>query len=107
MLPPDVADPLESMLPPELSILRDPRSHPGAGDGGVALRHSSLPFPFPPPGSDGLPYPELLGTLGEHSWNRGEPEEHQGVLNVGVVVQCEDTKMVVSIDKESLQVSVK
>ncbi|XP_074524470.1 transforming growth factor beta receptor type 3 [Halichoeres trimaculatus] len=101
---PDVVDPLESMLPPELSILRDPSSHPGVGgDVGIALRHSGLPFPFPPPGSDGLPYLELPGSLGEHPWNRGEPEEHQGVLNVGLVVQCEDTKMVVSIDKESLQ----
>ncbi|KAF7653085.1 hypothetical protein LDENG_00087540, partial [Lucifuga dentata] len=43
---PDVADPLESMLPPELSILRDSSPLPGAG---TTPRRSSLPFPFPPP----------------------------------------------------------
>ncbi|KAL3046848.1 hypothetical protein OYC64_021133 [Pagothenia borchgrevinki] len=41
----DVVDPLESMLLPELSILRDssPHARPGA-----ASRRSSLPFHFPP-----------------------------------------------------------
>ncbi|CAJ1059748.1 transforming growth factor beta receptor type 3 [Xyrichtys novacula] len=100
---PDVVDPLESMLPPELSILRDSSPHAGLGEGEVASRHSSLPFPFPPPGSDGLPYLQLPDSLDNRPWENVEPEEHQGVLNVGLTVQCEDTKMVVSIDKESLQ----
>lgn len=90
---PDVVDPLESMFPPELSILRDSSPHPGPG---VALRRSGLPFPFPP----AVPLPS---SLDERPWeNDGEPEEPQGVLNVGLSVQCEDTRMVVSIDKESL-----
>ncbi|XP_041646950.1 transforming growth factor beta receptor type 3 [Cheilinus undulatus] len=101
---PDVVDPLESMLPPELSILRDSSPHLGGGEG-VASPRSGLPFPFPPPGSDGLPYLQLPHSLDEQPWEFGEPEEHQGVLNVGLTVQCEDTKMVVSIDRESLQAS--
>ncbi|XP_034566107.1 transforming growth factor beta receptor type 3 [Notolabrus celidotus] len=100
---PDVVDPLESMLPPELSILRHSSPHAGGEEGGVAFRRSGLPFPFPPPGSDSLPYLQLPGSSDEHPWKNGEPEEHQGVLNVGLIVQCEETKMVVSIDKESLQ----
>uniref|UniRef100_UPI0037E92CB8 transforming growth factor beta receptor type 3 n=1 Tax=Semicossyphus pulcher TaxID=241346 RepID=UPI0037E92CB8 len=99
---PDVVDPLESMLPPELSILRDSSPHRGEG-GGVASRRSGLPFAFPPPVSDGLPYLQLPTSFDERPWENGEPEEHQGVLSVGLSVQCEDTKMVVSIDKESLQ----
>ncbi|XP_070817017.1 transforming growth factor beta receptor type 3 [Chaetodon trifascialis] len=90
---PDVVDPLESMFPPELSILRDSSPHPGPG---AASRRSSLPFPFPP----ALPLPSALD---ERPWENGEPEEQQGVLSVGLSVQCEDTRMVVSIDKESLQ----
>ncbi|XP_070688172.1 transforming growth factor beta receptor type 3 [Pempheris klunzingeri] len=99
---PDVVDPLESMLPPELSILRDSGPHPRVG---AASRHSSLPFPFPPPVSDGLPYLPLPSSLDDRPWENGEPEEHQGILSVGLSVQCEETRMVVSIDKESLQAS--
>ncbi|XP_070765106.1 transforming growth factor beta receptor type 3 [Enoplosus armatus] len=98
---PDVVDPLESMLPPELSILRDSSPHPGPR---AAPRRSGLPFPFPPPPvSDGLPYLHLPSSLDDRPWENGEPEEQQGVLSVGLSVQCEDTRMVVSIDKESLQ----
>eukprot|EP00064_Thunnus_orientalis_P001073 superscaffoldBa00000066_g1074 len=96
----DVVDPLDSMFPPELSILRDSSPHPGAG---TASRRSSLPFPFPPPVSQGLPHLPLPSLLDDRPWENGEPEEHQGVLSVGLSVQCEETKMVVSIDKESLQ----
>ncbi|XP_040895966.1 transforming growth factor beta receptor type 3 [Toxotes jaculatrix] len=101
---PDVVDPLESRLPPELSILRDSSPHPGAG---TASRRSGLPFnfPFPPSVPDGLPYLRLPlpPSLDDRPWENGEPEEQQGVLSVGLSVQCEDTRMVVSIDKESLQ----
>ncbi|TMS19936.1 transforming growth factor beta receptor type 3 isoform X1 [Larimichthys crocea] len=90
---PDVVDPLESMFPPELSILRDPSPHPGAG---TAPRRPSLPFPLPPP----IP---LSPSLEDRPWEHGETEELQGALNVGLSVQCEDTRMVVSIDKDSLQ----
>uniref|UniRef100_A0A8C6SF61 Transforming growth factor, beta receptor III n=1 Tax=Neogobius melanostomus TaxID=47308 RepID=A0A8C6SF61_9GOBI len=72
-------DPMESMFFPELSIRHDsgpyhePRSAP---------RRSELPFPFALPEG---------------------PEEVQGVLNVGLTVQCEEARMVISIDKESLK----
>uniref|UniRef100_A0A3Q3VZK4 ZP domain-containing protein n=1 Tax=Mola mola TaxID=94237 RepID=A0A3Q3VZK4_MOLML len=89
---PDVVDPLESMLPPELSILRDSSPHPGAS------RRSNLPFFFPPP----VPLPP---SLNDRPWEHDGPEEHQGLRSVGLSVQCEDTRMVVSIDKESLQAS--
>ncbi|KAK5869314.1 hypothetical protein PBY51_024042 [Eleginops maclovinus] len=97
---PDVADPLESLFPPELSILRDSTPHPKSG---VAFRRSSLPFHFPPPQSDDLPYLPLPPSINEWPWENGEPEDHQEVLNVGLRVQCEATRMVVSIEKESLQ----
>ncbi|XP_029905030.1 transforming growth factor beta receptor type 3 isoform X2 [Myripristis murdjan] len=97
---PDVVDPLESMFPPELSILRDSSPLPGAG---AAPRRSSLPFPFHPPMVQDLPYLALPSSLDDRPWEGGEPEEQQGVLNVGLSVRCEETKMVVSIDKESLQ----
>ncbi|XP_062251440.1 transforming growth factor beta receptor type 3 isoform X2 [Platichthys flesus] len=84
---PDVVDPLESMFPPELPF-RDSSPYPGAG---VASRRS------------GLPYLQLPSILDDRPWENSEPEEHQGVLSVGHIVQCEDTRMVVSIDKESLQ----
>ncbi|KAM9384047.1 transforming growth factor beta receptor type 3 isoform 2-T2 [Pholidichthys leucotaenia] len=97
---PDISDPLESHLPPELAILRDSDPHPRAD--GAVRRRSSLPFPFfPPPLSEGLPH--LLLPLDDRPWEHKEPEEHQGALNVGLSVQCEDKRMVVSIDKESLQ----
>ncbi|XP_034438837.1 transforming growth factor beta receptor type 3 isoform X2 [Hippoglossus hippoglossus] len=85
---PDVVDPLESMLPPELSILRDSSPYPGAG---VASRRS------------GRPHLQRPSILDDRPWENSEPEEQQGVLSVGLSVQCEDTRMVVSIDKETLQ----
>ncbi|KAF3835706.1 hypothetical protein F7725_028264 [Dissostichus mawsoni] len=91
----DVVDPLESMLPPEHSILRDSSPHARSG---TASRRSSLPFHFPPPQSDGLP-----PSIDERPWENGEPEDHHEFLNVGLSVQCEATRMVVSIEKESLQ----
>lgn len=92
---PDVVDLLESIFPPELTILRDPGPHSRPG---TASRHSGLPFPFPPSLS-------LPSSLDDRPWESTEPEEHQGTLSVGLTVQCEDSRMVVSIDKESLNVS--
>ncbi|KAM9849320.1 transforming growth factor beta receptor type 3 [Aulostomus maculatus] len=97
---PDVVDHLESMLPPELSILRDSSPPPGRG---TTSRRSSLPFPFPPPVSPDLPHLQLPSLLDDRPWENREPEEQQGVLSVGLSVHCEDTRMVVSISKESLQ----
>lgn len=99
----DVVDPLESMFPPELSILHDsgPHHEPRA-----APRRSELPFPLappPPPASVDLPFLRLHPPLDDRPWDSEGPEEVQGVLNVGLTVQCEESRMVVSIDKESLQ----
>ncbi|XP_075935364.1 transforming growth factor beta receptor type 3 [Anarhichas minor] len=98
----DVVDPLESMLPPELSIPHDSSPHPRAG---AAARRPGLPFPFPLPASDGRPFFPLPSSLDDWSLENADPEELQGALSVGLSVQCEDTRMVVSIAKESLQVN--
>ncbi|XP_077441005.1 transforming growth factor beta receptor type 3 [Vanacampus margaritifer] len=98
----DVSDHAESMLPPELSIMRNSGPPPG-GRGGGSPRRSGLPFPFFPPMSEGLPHLSPPSLLDEHPWEKTEPEEHRAVLSVGLVVQCHDAKMVVSISKESLQ----
>lgn len=99
---PDIVDPLESIFLPEFSILHDsgPHHEPKA-----APRRSELPFPFAqlPPTSADLPYRRLPPSLEERSWDSEGPEELQGLLNMGLTVQCEESRMVVSIDKESLQ----
>lgn len=84
-------DPAESMFPPELSILRHTSPHPGEG----AL--SNLPFPFPPP-------EDFPPSLNNRPWENIDLEDHQDV-HIAHSVQCEDTKMVVSIEKETLKVS--
>ncbi|XP_019207319.1 transforming growth factor beta receptor type 3 isoform X2 [Oreochromis niloticus] len=88
---PDVVESLESKLPPELAILRDSSPLP---DAGTPLRRSGLPFPFLTTG--GMPPLEHLPY---------EPDEPEIVLNVDLSVQCKNERMVVSIDKQSLQAS--
>lgn len=83
------------MFPPDLSILR--HTDPRPGEGAVSGR-SSLPFPFPPP----VDFPPHSHN---RPWENIDAEDHQDALNIGHSVQCEDTKMVVSIEKESLKVS--
>ncbi|KAM6963097.1 transforming growth factor beta receptor type 3 [Aplochiton taeniatus] len=104
---PDVVDPLERPFPPELSLLPDSFSLPGFGaDSPASAPRPGLPFhfPLPPPHlPQGLPYLPLPPSLEDRL--RAEPEEQQGVLTVGLAVQCEENKMVVSIDRESLQAS--
>lgn len=87
---PDVVDPLETMIPPELSILR----HTGPGEGAVSGRFGP-PFAFPPP--------EDFPSLHNRPWENIDPEEQD--VPIGHSLQCEDTKMVVSIEKEILKVS--
>uniref|UniRef100_A0A8C5E622 ZP domain-containing protein n=1 Tax=Gouania willdenowi TaxID=441366 RepID=A0A8C5E622_GOUWI len=79
--PPDVVE------LPELSILRD-SSAPFSGP----------PLPFPPLLADGL-LPDFM----ERPWGDPEPEEVQGSLSVGLSVRCEERRMVVSLERESLQ----
>ncbi|MGH0162216.1 UNVERIFIED_CONTAM: hypothetical protein FKN15_053921 [Acipenser sinensis] len=94
------------MIPTELEMLRDPNLQPGlrSQDG------FDFPFPFgrerynredemmrPPHAS--LPFGDDIRKM-------LEPEEVQGSLNVGLSVQCEDHRMVVAVDKESLQIMI-
>ncbi|XP_046905846.1 transforming growth factor beta receptor type 3 [Hypomesus transpacificus] len=95
----DVGDLSEGLFPPELSILRDANLHPGPRSAGP---RSSLPFPFPPSLDEGLPFLRHP-SLDDRPWLGEEPEEQQGVVSVGLAVQCEESRMVVSIAKESLQ----
>uniref|UniRef100_A0A671SY30 Transforming growth factor beta receptor type 3-like n=1 Tax=Sinocyclocheilus anshuiensis TaxID=1608454 RepID=A0A671SY30_9TELE len=92
----------EGMFPPELSILRNtnPLPKPSARD---SLARNRFPFPFLPSTDQGLSFPPLTPSLEERDHQAGGPEEQQGASNVGFSVQCEKNKMVVSIDKETLQ----
>uniref|UniRef100_A0A8C7GVH1 Transforming growth factor, beta receptor III n=1 Tax=Oncorhynchus kisutch TaxID=8019 RepID=A0A8C7GVH1_ONCKI len=102
---PDVLDPLESMFLPDLSIPWDTNPLLSGGPGGAASRSGGLPFPFPPPKEHGLPYLSLEDPSWLGGEQGGEPEEQQGTLSVGLSVQCEENRMVVSIDRESLEAS--
>ncbi|XP_051569113.1 transforming growth factor beta receptor type 3-like isoform X2 [Myxocyprinus asiaticus] len=92
----------DGMFPPELSILRNADSlpKPSTQDSPV---WTGLPFPFLPSLEKGLPFPPLLPSLEERVYPVGAPEEQQGAQSIGFNVQCEKNKMVVSIDKETLQ----
>ncbi|MBN3298575.1 TGBR3 factor, partial [Amia calva] len=78
----EVMEEPHSMFPPELAILRNSNPLPGLDSTGG----QGLPFPF-----HDLPWPDLT-----------QPEEQQGALNVGLTVQCEEHRIVVAVDKESL-----
>ncbi|KAJ0065407.1 hypothetical protein NL108_009515, partial [Boleophthalmus pectinirostris] len=96
----NTVDPLESMFLPDLSILHDSRPH---HEPRSAPRLSDIPphfAPFHPSASDD--YMRLPPSLGDRAWDIEGPEEVQGMLNVGLTVQCEESRMVVSIDKDSL-----
>ncbi|XP_076846523.1 transforming growth factor beta receptor type 3 isoform X2 [Brachyhypopomus gauderio] len=104
----DVVDPLNSTIPPELAILRDTGllPLPGLEDAPPGF----LPLPGPedaPPGLPSLPF--LFPSVLEHPFlphhEPQGPEEHRGALSVGLSVRCEESRMVVSLDKESLQAS--
>uniref|UniRef100_A0A8C2CYC9 Transforming growth factor, beta receptor III n=1 Tax=Cyprinus carpio TaxID=7962 RepID=A0A8C2CYC9_CYPCA len=92
----------EGMFPPELSILRNtnPLLKPSTRDSPARNR---FPFPFLPSAEQGQSFPPLPPSLEERVYQVGGPEEQQGAQNVGFSVQCEKNKMVVSIDKETLQ----
>ncbi|XP_067229158.1 transforming growth factor beta receptor type 3 isoform X1 [Chanodichthys erythropterus] len=92
----------EGIFPPELSILRNtnPLPKPSARDSPAP---NGFPFPFLPSMEQGLSFPPLMPSLEERVNPAGGPEEQQGSQNVGFSVQCEKNKMVVSIDKETLQ----
>ncbi|XP_037530287.1 transforming growth factor beta receptor type 3 [Nematolebias whitei] len=94
---PDVVDRLENRSLPDLSILH--HSSPQPGDG-PASRRSSLPFPFSPPlPADFHPLP----SGSDRPWEDDDLDDQRAVLNVGLSVQCLDQKMVVSVNKKSLQ----
>ncbi|MFT7819018.1 transforming growth factor beta receptor type 3 [Arapaima gigas] len=91
-------DVLQGKFPPELAILQHSNVQPGPGGVVPGL---GLPFLFPhsrQPLDIGRPF--LNVDLKDM-----EPEEQQGILNVGLSVKCEEHRMVVILDKESLQAS--
>ncbi|KAG9341502.1 hypothetical protein JZ751_019007 [Albula glossodonta] len=98
---PDMVDPLDSIFPPELAILRNSNPQPGASP-----PHVGLPFPFPRVGGPpdrGVPYLPVLPSVEERPWMGRGPEEQPDSLNVGLSVQCEEHRMVVSVDKATLK----
>ncbi|XP_047230998.1 transforming growth factor beta receptor type 3 isoform X2 [Girardinichthys multiradiatus] len=89
----DVVDLVDSRLPPELSILRHSSPLP---EKGPAQRRSSLPFSFPA---------HLPINMPNLNWEDTESVEERSLLDVGHSVQCVDNRMVISIDKKSLEVN--
>ncbi|XP_008405978.1 transforming growth factor beta receptor type 3 [Poecilia reticulata] len=87
----DVSDHLESRLPPELFNLRHFSPLP---EKGPAAPRSSLPFPFPA---------HLPVSLPNLNYDDEEPAEDTNFLEVELSVQCEEKRMVVSIDRKSLE----
>ncbi|XP_051868049.1 transforming growth factor beta receptor type 3 isoform X2 [Pristis pectinata] len=101
---------LDSFLPPELSILREPSqsSDPALPGLKEALR---FPFPFDQEDYDRVDTAHKLPQRSQDStfeklMRNGlpEPEEIQTIDNVALSVQCEDEKMIAVIEKNSLQV---
>ncbi|XP_010870398.1 transforming growth factor beta receptor type 3 [Esox lucius] len=102
---PDTVDSLDSVFRPQLSILRDDNPLLSGG----AVHSGGPPFRFPPTLTPGLHYLSLPSSMDRQPWlgpegePDEEPEELQGLLNAGLTVRCEESRMVVSIDRESLQ----
>lgn len=104
-------------IPPELRILLDPGSLPALenppirGGGG---RNGGFPFPFPDisrrgqkeGGEDGVPRPKDPVIPGIRLFpDPREPEEVQGSVDIALSVKCDNEKMIVAVEKDSLQVS--
>lgn len=102
--------------PPELRILLGPGHLPALDNPpfrGGGSQNEGLPFPFPDiprrgweEGEGRIPWPKdpsipSLPLLPD----RREPEEVQGSVDVALSVKCDYEKMVVAVDKDSLQVS--
>lgn len=94
------------MFPPELSILRNVNPLPKPSDRDSPPR-TGLPFSFLPSIEQSLPFPHLTPSLEDQLYRTGGFEEQKGAPSVGFSVQCEKNRMVVSIDKETLQVGNK
>uniref|UniRef100_A0A673TDC7 Transforming growth factor beta receptor type 3 n=1 Tax=Suricata suricatta TaxID=37032 RepID=A0A673TDC7_SURSU len=102
-------------IPPELRILLDPGSLPALenppirGGGG---RNGGFPFPFPDiarrgqteRGEDGVPQPRdpVIPSL-RLIPDPEEPKEVQENVDISLSVNCDNEKMVVSVEKESFQ----
>ncbi|PWA14499.1 hypothetical protein CCH79_00011061 [Gambusia affinis] len=87
----DVSDHLERRLPPELFDLRHVSPLP---EKGPAAPRSSLPFTFPA---------HLPVSLSNLNYDDEEPVDDRNLLDVELSVQCEEKRMVVSIDRKSLE----
>uniref|UniRef100_G3T4T9 Transforming growth factor beta receptor type 3 n=1 Tax=Loxodonta africana TaxID=9785 RepID=G3T4T9_LOXAF len=104
-------------IPPELRILLGHGTLPGLdnppirGGGG---RDGGFPFPFPDISrrgrkegeEDGIPRPkDPISTSMQMFPDPREPEEVQGSMNVALSVKCDNEKMTVAVEKDSLQAS--
>ncbi|XP_078416902.1 transforming growth factor beta receptor type 3 isoform X1 [Cetorhinus maximus] len=100
---------VESFLPPELSILREPlQSSDQAFPGFPEVFR--FPFPFDPEDYDGVDAAHKLPQRSQDSTfeklmrnGLSEPEEIQTIENVALSVQCENERMIAAIEKNSLQ----
>lgn len=98
-------------IPPELQILLDLDHPPIRGGAG---RNGGFPFPFPgisrrvqkEGGADGVPQPKdpTIPSIQLFPGLR-EPEEAQGNREVALSVKCDSEKMMVAVEKGSVQVS--
>ncbi|XP_043819828.1 transforming growth factor beta receptor type 3 [Dromiciops gliroides] len=107
----EMSDEEEHSTPPELRILLGGSPLPSPEN--PSIPGGSFPFPFPPisrkgrpekKGDDGFPQPNkpLHPTL-QMFPSPKEPQEAQGHVDIAFSVRCDDEKMVVAIEKDSLQ----
>uniref|UniRef100_UPI00398EC0F2 transforming growth factor beta receptor type 3 isoform X2 n=1 Tax=Pristiophorus japonicus TaxID=55135 RepID=UPI00398EC0F2 len=103
---------VESFLPPELSILREPLQSPDQAFPGFSEAFR-FPFPFGQEDYDRVDTAHKLPQRSQDStfeklMRNGlpEPEEIQTIDNVALSVHCEDERMVAAIEKSSLQIDV-
>lgn len=100
---------VESFLPPELTILREPLQ---SSDQALSGHREALPFPFhfDQEEYDGVDTAHKLPQRSQDStferlMRSGLPEpEIQTIDNVALSVQCKDEKMIAVIEKSSLQI---
>ncbi|XP_062920736.1 transforming growth factor beta receptor type 3 isoform X1 [Mobula hypostoma] len=97
---------VDSFLPPELSILREPLWSPEQALPGVKEK-LWFPFPFDQGRLDTAhKLPQISSDSAFKKLMRNgfpEPEEIQTIDNVALFVQCEDERMIAAIEKSSLQ----
>ncbi|XP_074077792.1 transforming growth factor beta receptor type 3 [Macrotis lagotis] len=107
----EMSDEEEHSTPPELRILLGGSPLPSPEN--PSIPGGSFPFPFPPinrkgrheeKGEDGFPLPKKpLYPPFQLFPSPREPQEAQGHVDIAFSVHCNDEKMIVAVDKNSLQ----